>query len=288
MMHARFSRDDRIATIMKSPQAVAVHDKQAWMAIFARYNIVEDPVGAPAHVSGVFDKRTGVRGHGPLSRFYDCFIAPMQIVFHVDRDIVCGNSVVRDLTIEIGMSPQITLRVPMHAHYELIEEAGELKVQHLAAHWELWPMLKQQMSFGWSSLTAGLALGQRMIGQLGWRGMLQFMSGVFGIGQTGKACVAEFVAAFNQGNFERIETLLSSDFAGLAWPAEAPLAPLERLADLRGRLQTGKTLAAGNYVTASFSLGDPADAAQLKQGVAFFEFNMREKKIQRIRFYVEP
>ncbi len=281
-MSDQFTREDRINTIMKSPQAVAVHDKQAWMSIFARYNIVEDPVGSAPHVSGVFDQRTGVRGFGPLSRFYDCFIAPMQIVFHVDRDIVCGNSVVRDLTIEIAMSPKITLRVPMHAHYELIEEDGALKVQHLAAHWELWPMLKQQMSFGLASLTAGIGLGQRMIGQLGFGGMLEFMSAVFNIGQTGKDRVADFVAAFNQRAFDRIKGQVSSDFAGAAWPADAALAGIESLASLPGQLKLGKTLASGNYITASFTLeGGPA----AKQGVIFFEFNMREKKIQRIRVY---
>lgn len=283
-MSANFTREDKLNTVMKSPQAVAVHDKQAWMSIFARYNIVEDPVGSPAHVSGVFDARTGVRGNGPLSRFYDCFIAPMQIVFHVDRDTVCGGSVVRDLTIEIRMSPQITLRVPMHAHYELIEEDGQLKVQHLAAHWELGPMLKQQMSFGLASLTAGIGLGQRMIGKLGFRGMLQFMSGVFNIGQTGKDRVADFVAAFNQRAFDRIQGQTSSDFAGAAWPADAPLAGIDRLAALQGQLKLGKTLAAGNYITASFTL---ENGGSQQQGVIFFEFNMHEKKIQRVRFYVE-
>ena len=283
-MSATFTREDRINTVMKSPQAVAVHDKQAWMSIFARYNIVEDPVGSPPHVSGVFDAKTGVRGNGPLSRFYDCFIAPMKITFHVDRDTVCGNSVVRDLTIEIGMSPQITLRVPMHAHYELIEEDGALKVQHLAAHWELGPMLKQQMSFGLASLTAGIGLGQRMIGKLGFRGMLQFMSGVFNIGQTGKDRVADFVAAFNQRAFDRIQGQMSSDFAGAAWPADAPLAGIDKLAVLQGQLKLGKTLAAGNYITASFTL---ENGGSKQQGVIFFEFSMHEKKIQRIRFYVE-
>ena len=280
----QFTRQDRIDTVLKSPRAVAAHDKQAWMAIFARYNIVEDPVGSAPHVSGVFDRRSGVRGNGPLGRFYDCFIAPMQIVFHVDRDIVCGLSVVRDLTIEIRMSPRITLRVPMHLHYELVEEDGQLKVQHLAAHWELWPMLKQQMSFGFASLTAGIGLGKRMIGQLGFGGMLDFMSAVNNIGQAGKDRVAEFVAAFNQRAFARIERQLSADFAGVACPAHAPLAGIAELAAVPGQLRLGKTLAAGNYITASFTL---TDGPTTRQGVIFFEFNMHEKKIQRMRFYVD-
>lgn len=280
----RFTRQDCIDTVLQSPRAVAAHDRTAWLAIFARYNIVEDPVGAAPHVSGLFDRHSGVRGNGPLARFYDCFIAPMQIVFHVERDIVCGHGVVRDLTIETRMSPQVTLRVPMHLHYELIEEDGQLKVQRLAAHWELWPMLKQQMSFGFASLTAGIGLGQRMMGQLGFGGMLAFMSAVNNIGQTGKERVAEFVAAFNQRAFERIEAQMSADFAGVACPAHAPLAGIKTLAALSGQLKLGKTLAAGNYITASFTL---AQDGSTQQGVIFFEFNMHERKIQRIRVYAD-
>lgn len=283
-MTERFTRADKLGTVLKSPQAVAVHDKAAWMGIFARYNIVEDPVGAPAHVSGIFDARSGVCGNGPLGRFYDCFIAPRDLTFHVDRDIVCGASVVRDMTIEIRMSPKITLHVPMHAHYELVEEEGVLKVQHLSAHWELAPALRQQMSFGLESLVVGLKLGQRMVSQLGFMGMLQFMSGVFNIGQTGKEQVAEFVSAFNQRDFKRLGCLVSSDFAGLAWPAHAPLAGVETLASRQGKLVVHKTMASGNYITTSFTLEEPG---RQQQGTIFFEFNMHQKKIQRVRFYAE-
>ncbi len=283
-MLSRFSREEKLGTVMKSPKAVAIHDKQAWMSIFARYNIVEDPVGAPAHVSGVFDARTGVCGNGPLGRFYDCFIAPRDLTFHVDRDIVCGASVVRDMTIEIRMSPKITLNVPMHAHYELVEENDTLKVQHLSAHWELAPALKQQMSFGLESLAVGMKLAQRMVSELGFNGMLQFMSGVFNIGQAGKDRVAEFVSAFNQQAFGKMAILLSTDFAGVAWPAQLPLQGVESLANRKGKLSLHKTMASGNFITTSFSL---EDGGAVQKGAIFFEFNMREKKIHRIRFYVE-
>lgn len=286
-MSNSYNRDACMATVLKSPAAVASHDKAAWLDIFGRFNIVEDPVGSPPHVSGTFDKRSGVCGKGPLSRFYDCFIAPSRIVFHVDQDIVCGSSVVRDLNMEVGLSDKVTIRVPMHAHYELMEEGGELKVLHLAAHWELVPMLRQQMSFGLASLSCGLALGGRMLKQLGLSGMLQFMSAAFNVGQTGKDCVGRFVEAFNQRDFRRIADLLSADFVGAAWPANAPAAPVDALASRQGKLQLGKTLAAGNYITSSFTLTDAASGGQLQQGVAFFEFNMHEKKIQRIRFFVE-
>ena len=39
----RFTEDDCIALVERSPAAVAVHDKDAWLGLFARYNLVEDP-----------------------------------------------------------------------------------------------------------------------------------------------------------------------------------------------------------------------------------------------------
>lgn len=282
-MSAHFDRAARLATVLKSPAAVAIHDKAAWLAIFGRFNIVEDPVGSEPHVSGVFDARSGVCGKGPLARFYDCFIAPNRIVFHVDQDVVCGNSVVRDLNMEVGLSDKVSIRVPMHAHYELIEEDGELKVLHLAAHWELVPMVKQQMSFGLASVSAALALSGRMLRQLGVMGMLKFMGAAFNIGSTGKAQVAAFVSAFNRRDHAALPALLSSDFGGLAWPADSAYAGLDQLQNIHGQLTLNKTMASGNYITTSFVL----EGEQKQQGIMFFEFNMREKKLQRIRVFVD-
>ena len=136
--------DDCLRLVERSPAAVRAHDKQAWLALFAIHHVVEDPVGSTPHRTGVPGNRGRQRGAAPLSRFYDTFIAANDIRFHVDRNIVCGLHVVRDLTIEIAMSPQVTVHVPMHLLYELTEEGGELRISRLAAHWELWPMLRQQ------------------------------------------------------------------------------------------------------------------------------------------------
>ena len=103
---------------------VSVKDRQAWLSIFARYNIVEDPVGSAPHVSGILDCKTGIRGNGPLQRFYDNFFEPNKIVFHVENDVVSCGRVLRDLDIEITMSTGLNVSVPMHLIYELVEEKG--------------------------------------------------------------------------------------------------------------------------------------------------------------------
>ncbi len=279
-----YTREDCLNTVMKSPQAVAIHDKAAWMSIFARYNVVEDPVGSTPVISGLYDARAGLRDNTPLGRFFDTYIKPMQLVFHVDQDVVCGMSVVRDMTIEIKMSPKVTVYAPMHAHYELIEQGGELKVQRLAAHWELAPMLKQQMSFGFASVMEVMKATGRMITNLGFGGMLGFMKAVFSIGQTGKDQVAACVDAFNQKNAQRLRALLSPGFRGAAVPANTPPLGIEQFAACPGQLTLSKIMSSGNYVTATMTL---EDQGVKRRGVAFFEFNMHEQKIERIAFHVE-
>ena len=85
----RFSREEKIAHINKSPDYVAIHDKNKWLSIFSEYAIVEDPVGSKPHVAGLKDKKNSKRGNLNLSRFYETFIAPNTIVFDVKSDIVC-------------------------------------------------------------------------------------------------------------------------------------------------------------------------------------------------------
>lgn len=283
-MSEKFSREDCMNTALKSPQAVAVRDKAAWQSIFARYNVVEDPVGSTPVISGLYDSRSGLRGNAPLGRFFDTFIAPMELVFHIDQDVVCGLNVVRDMKIEIRMNPKVTVYCPMHALYELTEENGQLKVLRLAAHWELGPMLKQQMSFGLASLMAIIDATGRMIANLGFGGMLGFMKAVFSIGQTGKNQVAAFVDAFNQKNVAQLRAVMSADFRGAAVPANAPPLTVEQLAAVPGQIKLSKIMSSGNYVTATMHLDENGKE---RRGVAFFEFNMQEKKIDRLRFYIE-
>lgn len=283
-MSEKFGREDCMNTVLKSPQAVAVHDKAAWQSIFARYNVVEDPVGSAPVISGLFDARSGLRDNAPLGRFFDTFIAPMDLVFHVDQDVVCGLNVVRDMKIEIRMNPKVTVYCPMHALYELMEENGQLKVRRLAAHWELGPMLQQQMAFGFASIMAVMAATGRMITNLGFGGMLGFMKAVFSIGQAGKDEVAAFVAAFNQKNAAQLRATLGPSFRGGAVPAHMPPLSADQLAALPGQIRLSKVMSSGNYVTATMHL---EENGKERRGVAFFEFNMHEKKIDRLSFFIE-
>lgn len=269
--------------VKKSPAAVGVHDKQAWMSIFANYHAVEDPVGSSPHVGGLYDATEGKRGHGALDRFYDTFIAPNEIKFDVKRDIVCGNHVVRDLTINLNMSPTVSASVPMHLLYELVQEGEEWKIVRLAAHWELVPMVTQLLSKGIASFGVLGSLTARMIKFQGFAGIIGFSKAAINIGNSGKTQLNAFVAAFNNKDASGLLTQDVKDSPYILAPfGEAPLSASAFLEKLKGELSIEKILAAGDTVSASFQL---KQEERIISGVILAEFNKGSKKISQIKFY---
>ncbi|MCB1687747.1 MAG: hypothetical protein KDI33_04650 [Halioglobus sp.] len=277
-----FTEADCLALVERSPAAVAVHDKAAWLALFARYNLVEDPVGSAPHITGVFDARSGFRSNGRLSRFYETFIAPNTIRFEVERDTVCGLHVVRDLTIEIAMAPEVVVRVPVHLLYELTVEAGELKIFRLAAHWELWPMLQQQIATGRHFMWVGGASALRMMRHQGVTGMAGFMRALSSVGAVGKAQADRFARHFNAGDTAQLKRLFAAADTLIAFPHAGRYLPVTDCARQGGELHFSKVLAAGNMVSATVNYRSPDGHCQ---GVVFFELDMRSLLIVALTFY---
>ena len=270
-----FTAQQCLAFVDGSPAAVAAHDREAWLALFAPDAVVEDPVGSAPHRRG-----GGVRD--PLGPFYDTFIAANDIRFEVRRDCVCGLHVMRDLSLEITMSPRLAVRVPMHLLYELTPVAGELKIARLAAHWELGPMLRQQIASGPGFLTVGTAAGLRMLRHLGVRGVAGFGRAVKSAGESGKALARRVVEAFNNADADAMAALFDGIATPVAFPFDTlPLTPAE-FARQGGVLQLDKLLAAGDVVTATASYsGD----GSLRQGVALFECGPSAQRLRAARFY---
>jgi hypothetical protein len=284
---SEFTPADYLAFVERSPAAVAVHDKAAWLSLFARCNIVEDPVGSRPHLSGVYDRRDGHRGMGPLARFYETFIAPNDIRFLVERDVVTGMQVVRDLSIEIAMSDSVIVRTPMHLLYQLVEQDGELKIFRLAAHWELLPMLRQQMSAGRGSLWLGTQLGWRMLRQLGIGGTVGFMGALSGIGRRGKERVRAFQQSFNEGRDKDLRELFRDDDVAVevsGTDGGFRALAVEQLAAQGGHLSFEKLIAAGNVVSASLCY---RLAGSERHGVAFFEFDRRSRRIVALALHLQ-
>ena len=277
-----FSEQECLAFVERSPAAVAAHDKAAWLSLFARYNVVEDPVGAAPQVTGIFDSRTGYPSNGRLSRFYDTFIAPNSIRFEVAQDTVCGLHVVRDLTIEITMAPEVVVRVPMHLLYELTVEAGELKIFRLAAHWELRPMLQQQIAQGRAFLGVGAASSARMLRHQGVLGMVGFMRALSSVGEAGKAQARRFAQSFNAGNEASAKGLFMHPGVSIGFPhARSHLSIADCIAR-GGEIRLGKMLAAGNTVSATVDYSGPDGQ---HSGVVFFELGTRGLRITALNFY---
>lgn len=273
-----------LAQVERSPAAVAVHDKFAWMSIFAQYHVVEDPVGSTPHVGGIYDGKSGKRGHEALARFFDTFIAPNNIRFDVVRDIVNGNHVVRDLTIHIAMSEKVHVSVPMHLLYELGLENGEWKIIRLAAHWELMPMMAQLFSKGLAAVPVMSALTVRMIALQGIGGMLGFSKAAINIGNKGKAAVKQFAAAFNQKSLSDLMAVCDNDADIVHWPyGGAPCYPSELFEQVSGQLHiSDKMLAAGDVITASIEWQNGESS---KAGLLIAEFNRKTGKIRQLRTY---
>ena len=272
-------------TVEQSPKAVAIHDKAAWKSIFAKYHAVEDPIGSSPHFGGLYDAVSGERGNGALDRFYDTFIAPNKINFEVQQDIVCGQHVVRDLTVHIQMSDTLKASVPMHLLYELVQEGGQgdWKIQRLAAHWELMPMMAQIFGKGLACVPVLFSLTVRMFKFQKLPGIIGFCKAAVTIGNDGKESVDKFIAAINNHERKKLESLFCDVSADDTFTLCEEVKPIsEWLSQDVKVLSFSKILAAGNCVTVSISF---SENNEIKTGVAFFEFNSINKKIRSLKIY---
>ncbi len=247
--------DELLATVQASPAAVGAHDKDTWVGLFATYGQVNDPVGSRPHI-----------GEASISKFYDTFIAPNTIVFDVENDVVAGMSVLRDLTIHTTMSTGVTMHIPMHLRYDVVEDgpASSLKIDRLFAYWELRAMIGQLLGAGGDGLLASAKLGPQLLKNQGLNGVLGFMRGLKGVHAAGKQRVQELTAALAARHIPTVTTLLAPDAVlSLDGVNEASVTEFASATD---SLTVDKLLAAGSSVSATVRLGD-------RRGVGLFEFS---------------
>jgi hypothetical protein len=246
-----------LAVVERSPEAIAVHDRAAWVGLFTTDGQVEDPYGSRAHV-----------GHEQIGRFYDTFIAPRQIIFHRDFDVVNGTAVVRDLLLEIVMGAGVTLNVPMHLRYDLRASDGDWAVERLRAHWELPTMVVQMMRDGAKSLPVALRLGGELIRNQGLGGTAGFLAAFRRAGRHEKRCVEAFLSAAVSGDQLGVRRML----------ADGAVSSVGELVDqLRGGRWT-KVIAAGDTVSASV-------ITPSGRGVVFCEIPSATGGITRVQYF---
>jgi hypothetical protein len=258
-----------LAAVERSPEAAAAHDRAGWVGLFTPDGRVEDPVGSRPHV-----------GPAEISRFYDTFIGPRDIVFHRDLDVVHGPTVVRDLDLEVAMGSALTMTIPAFLRYDLREVDGEWKIAMLRAYWELPSMMLQFLRNGASAVPATIQLSQGLIRNQRLRGAAGFAAGFRRVGSRHKKLVDTFITAVGAGDIHGAQRRLSRD-ATITFGDDSA-ASIADLAAQCPQASVPKLIAAGCTVAASIS------SAQ-GRGVMFADVarlgNKRGNQIHRIRYF---
>jgi hypothetical protein len=206
--------DDLMAVVAASPAAVAAHDKQRWLELWSANYVIEDPVGSRPVRAGERDRRSGGQigrsggqigrsggqSNGPLSRFWDSFIAANDVVFDVHHDFIDGARIVRDVTVRTTLPSGVHAVTPAHLVYDLVVEAGTVKIQRMAAHWEVAPVFAQLIKPTVPHLRALASSNVRMLRYLGVGATIRFVGAIRSVGQSGKRAVLDAVTRAAQGD----------------------------------------------------------------------------------------
>ncbi|WKG01049.1 ketosteroid isomerase family protein [Mycolicibacterium sp. HK-90] len=262
-----FTRDELLATVELSPQAAGAHDRQGWVGLFAAGGQVEDPVGSQPH-----------RGPVQIERFYDTFIAPRDITFHRDADIVAGSTVIRDLELEVVMSPSVTMRIPAYLRYAVEPAPAGPRIAQLQAYWELPAMIGQFARAGLGAVPVGLRLAAALLRIQGPAGALGFAKGLAGAGRPGRSLIAGLLDDLCAGDAVAVQRRLGAGTvvcAGDDTPMSAS-ALVERTTGASWR----KLIASGSSV--AVGLDDDG-----RRAVLIADLARRPLGVTRLRYYTD-
>lgn len=262
---AAVTRADLLAIVERSPAAAGAHDRSGWVGLFAADGVVEDPVGSRPH-----------RGTAALERFYDTFIGPRDITFHRGADLIVGDTVVRDLELEVRMSAAVVMRIPAFLRYDVDVETQS--ITRLRAHWELPAMIAQFARSGPAAAPVGLALSRALLRNQGLSGAVGFTSGFAGVGGRGKRRLAALLDAASTGDEVAVRRAVTES-------GHATLGDDTRLgtSDLAARLDGArwdKMIAAGDTVCA----GLERDGTR---SVVIADLRRRPTSFARLRLFAE-
>jgi hypothetical protein len=263
-MAAPENRNDLLAVAERSPQAAAAHDRDGWVRLFTADGQVEDPVGSQPHV-----------GHARIGRFYDTFIAPRDIRFHRDLDIVIGSTVLRDLELEVAMGSGVRMLIPAFLRYDLRDVNGEWKIARLRAYWELPAMMLQFLRSGPRAMLPALELSKGLLQNQGLGGTAGFLTGFRRPGARHKKLVETFLRALAQGDESFARAL--SPTAAITLGDSDPLDMIELSEQLDG-VRATKVNGAGSTVTVGLN-------STHGRGILFADTARRGNSIIRLRYF---
>ena len=276
-------REKLYELVKRSPELVDRHDREGWLGLFSSEAVVEDPVGAGLNRKGK-DWRSDRDG---LSRFYDIFIAPNDIKFTVNQDIVVGNEVVRDVLIRTRLPNGAVSEVVAYLIYRGVEEGGEVKLASLQAHWDFkGNAMRLLRNNGLKGIVASTAQFWSMLRIQGLKRVMEYLGAMYkGIFKKGVAVVNSFATAVNAGDEAGLARLCEPN-ARIEFPAGKRIPASDFLkGEGKGlRLEGSGLLSAGWYTSCVF---DAQGGGVRRHGVAFSQFNPKSKKIVAARFFWE-
>jgi hypothetical protein len=259
-----YSSAEVMAVAEGSPAAAGARDRTAWLGLFTADGYVEDPVGSQPH-----------RGHAAMGRFFDTFIAPRDVAYLPDHDIVTTTSVIRDGVLQASLG-RVVLRVPIYIRYEVREDGGELKIAALRAFWELPTMVVQFLRGGIGGVRPGLQLARLLIVNQGLAGTLGFLRGFRGAGRRGKRAFGQFLVDAQFGDEVAVRRRLAKG-AQITDGDGPPLSSAQLASRLAGGRQR-KLIASGNHLVVGIEHGDRRD-------ILIAEVTAKPFTVSRLRLY---
>lgn len=275
-----------LALAEASPTHVAAHDRSAWLALFARTAVIEDPVGSAPH------RRlpSTLPAADPLARFFDTFIAENHIRIDASLDIACPatGELVRDVTIHTGLASGLSTQLHAYLLYTCVEEDGLLRIARLAAHWDLRGMSRRVLSHGLRGLWTLCSTSARMLRYQGLRGTLGYSTGLLrGVFSAGCRTLQSLVDALPQGSSPAARALLAPQVRiELASQQDCRPLPLLGFLELAAAspvpLAITESIASGFVVTCRFS----GLFAPSSRGILFAHICPDSRRIQALRFFL--
>jgi hypothetical protein len=267
------TRQQLLAIVERSPEHVAAHAREDWLALFREDALIEDPVGSPP----------ARKATGSLARFWDTFIAPHEIRFEVRADHVLGRDVFRDAVIHTRIGPRINIAVPAYLLYQLDDGGDGLRVSRMAAHWQLGRLSLGALKLGpraWLPMTLLFGRMLRRMG-LGWVG--GYLASLWsGIGARGLASAKELGRALEARDGAALAALFvdDSEAVELGGTRVSP-SSLPAALPAGSRLEIAAPVTAGWTTSFRFRIDGPAPS----EGLALLEFAPDARRIRRARFF---
>ncbi|MFA5055163.1 MAG: hypothetical protein WC562_03185 [Dehalococcoidia bacterium] len=275
-------KDKIIALVNASPDLVGKHDREGWLNLFSTNAIVQDPVGAGPNRKGK-DMR---KGKDALGRFYDIFIGPNTIKFDVHQDIVVGDEMMREVSINTTLPNSAITIVHCFLLYKVVEEGGQLKIESLRAHWNFGKNAISLMTKnGLKGMTGSAMQFYTMIKVQGLKRIIEYLGAMYkGILGKGIKSANAFAAAVNAKD-EAAFTKMFDSGATIEFPVGSKAIPASDFLKGAGKdvkLEI-KNLRSGGWFTSGSV--DVTAGGSSKHGAVFFEFSPKTKKIISARFF---